>query len=237
MRAREDWPGRSTLSDKLRVHTLSKELGVTSKAIIAKCKSEDVEGVTNHMSTVSAGLAETIREWFSEESHGTAVEKAAPVDLKKVRVKRRTTRKKKAEDQPKPAEAEAAVAVEEKPPEVAELVAEPPPVSVQAPEPPPAVPEAPPVLPLVTEEPTVPEPGEELPPAEPAAAPRRGEQALLSQPLGHPELAQVRSETMVGYDEDVGLRRTCGQDAPDEFVQQRQQTLGLVLVGAKLLGR
>jgi translation initiation factor IF-2 len=82
------------LSDKLRVHTLSKELGVTSKAILAKCESEGVEGVTNHMSTLSAGLAETIREWFSEASAGTAVETSAPVDLEKVRKRRRPVRKK-----------------------------------------------------------------------------------------------------------------------------------------------
>ena len=53
------------MAEKLRVHILSKELGVTSKAILDKCISEGVEGITNHMSTVSAGLAETIREWFS----------------------------------------------------------------------------------------------------------------------------------------------------------------------------
>jgi len=77
------------LADKLRVHTLSKELGVTSKAILDKCKLEGVDGITNHMSTVSAGLAETIREWFSGGTHATAVEEAAPVDLDKVRSRRR----------------------------------------------------------------------------------------------------------------------------------------------------
>jgi len=89
------------LADKLRVHTLSKELGVTSKAILQKCKLEGVEGVTNHMSTVSAGLAETVREWFSAQSQGTAVETAAKVDLEKVRAKRRTTRKRKKEEEKK----------------------------------------------------------------------------------------------------------------------------------------
>ncbi|MBP7936636.1 MAG: translation initiation factor IF-2 [Phycisphaerae bacterium] len=77
------------MADKLRVHTLSKELGVTSKAILDKCKLEGVDGITNHMSTVSAGLAETIREWFSGGTHATAVEEAAPVDLDKVRSRRR----------------------------------------------------------------------------------------------------------------------------------------------------
>ena len=87
------------MSDKLRIHILSKELGVTSKAIIAKCKNEGVEGITNHMSTVSAGLAETIREWFSASAHKTSVETTAPVDLEKVRAKRRTRKKKKKDEQ------------------------------------------------------------------------------------------------------------------------------------------
>ena len=69
------------MTDKLRVHTLSKELNVSSKAILDKCQLEGVEGVTNHMSTLSAGLAETIREWFSTGEHRTAVETAAPVDF------------------------------------------------------------------------------------------------------------------------------------------------------------
>jgi len=96
------------LAEKLRVHMLSKELGVTSKAILDKCSSEGVEGITNHMSTVSAGLAETIREWFSEGAHKTAVEESAPVDLSKVRVRR--PRKKAEAPAPPPAE-EASVAV------------------------------------------------------------------------------------------------------------------------------
>ncbi|MCL2330140.1 MAG: translation initiation factor IF-2 [Phycisphaerae bacterium] len=82
------------MAEKLRIHILSKELGVTSKAIIDKCQAEEVDGITNHMSTVSAGLAETIREWFSDATVKTAVEDQAPVDLEKVRVKR--TRKKAA---------------------------------------------------------------------------------------------------------------------------------------------
>jgi len=92
------------LADKLRVHALSKELGVTSKAILEKCKVEGVEGVTNHMSTVSAGLAETVREWFSAQHQGTAVETAAKVDLAKVRTKRKTTRKRKTKEEKEKAE-------------------------------------------------------------------------------------------------------------------------------------
>ena len=69
------------MAEKLRIHQLAKELNVNSKAILAKCQVEGVE-VKNHMSTVLAGLAATIRDWFSEEVTGAATETAAPVDLK-----------------------------------------------------------------------------------------------------------------------------------------------------------
>jgi translation initiation factor IF-2 len=80
----------------LRVHTLAKELGVSSKDIVAKCQAEDIPDITNHMSAVSVGLSHTIREWFSatEGEESTAVETAAPVDVEKARAKaRKTTRK------------------------------------------------------------------------------------------------------------------------------------------------
>lgn len=80
-----------------RVHLLAKELGVNSKAIIDKCQAEGLD-IKNHMSTISAGLAATIREWFSEGTHATTVETAAPVDLDKVRVKK----KKKKVEEPAP---------------------------------------------------------------------------------------------------------------------------------------
>jgi translation initiation factor IF-2 len=71
-----------------RVHLLAKELDVKSKAIIDKCQAEGLD-IKNHMSTISAGLAATIREWFSEGFHTTAVETTARVDLKKVRAKKK----------------------------------------------------------------------------------------------------------------------------------------------------
>ena len=126
------------MAEKLRVHMLSKDLGVTSKAILTKCKDESVEGVTNHMSTVSAGLAETIRQWFSEDggSH-TAVETAAPVDLKKVRKKTTRKRTKKKEDEKE--EAATATATVEAPPEAEEKPAEPQPAEPDQAEAAPAV--------------------------------------------------------------------------------------------------
>ena len=79
-----------------RVYILAKELGVKSSAIVKKCLDEQLD-VKNHMSTISAGLAATIREWFSEGENITTVEQTKKVDLKKVRVKKRTQKKKDAE--------------------------------------------------------------------------------------------------------------------------------------------
>jgi len=80
-----------------RVYILAKELGVKSKAIVEKCQAEGLD-IKNHMATISAGLAATIREWFSEGEHATTVETAKRVDLKRVRVrkKKRKVSKKKA---------------------------------------------------------------------------------------------------------------------------------------------
>ena len=66
-----------------RVHQIAKELGVTSKDIVKKCDDEGIPSVTNHMSTLSAGLAATIREWFasSESNVATAVQTAALEEL------------------------------------------------------------------------------------------------------------------------------------------------------------
>ena len=80
----------------LRVHTLAKELGVSSKDIIAKCVAEDIPDITNHMSAVSVGLSHTVREWFSvaAEVSSTAVETAAKVDVVKARAKAKKATKK-----------------------------------------------------------------------------------------------------------------------------------------------
>lgn len=68
-----------------RVHQLAKELGVKSTAIVSKCQDEGLD-IKNHMSTLSAGLEATIREWFSAGEHATTVETSDRVDLEKVRV-------------------------------------------------------------------------------------------------------------------------------------------------------
>jgi len=70
-----------------RVYILARELGVKSAAIVKKCQDEGLD-VKNHMSVISAGLAATIREWFSEGENITTVEMSEKVDLEKVRVKK-----------------------------------------------------------------------------------------------------------------------------------------------------
>ncbi len=76
---------------KRRVHHLAKDLEVSSKVIIEKCEAEGIQ-IKNHMHVLSAGLEATIREWFSEGAHKTTVETADRVDLKKVRVRRKSTK-------------------------------------------------------------------------------------------------------------------------------------------------
>ena len=88
-------------STTIRVHQVAKEMGVSSKDIIAKCKDEAIPDISNHMSALSIGLAATVREWFSDSAKATTtVETAAPVDVAKVKkkAKKKTTRKKTANE-------------------------------------------------------------------------------------------------------------------------------------------
>ena len=168
------------MATPLRVHTLAKELGVPSKAIIDKCHAEGIE-LKNHMATISVGLAESIREWFSTGVDVTSVEDTAPVDLTKTK---RPSRKAVARAEPP---AEDAVAVAEMPTaaerETGSAVAEAPPPATApaevtvAPEPPPVVapvaapaPEEPAPPP---EEPAAPAIAAEAPPPPPPAEPVR----------------------------------------------------------------
>ncbi len=97
------------MAEKMRVHLLADELGVSSKDILAKCRAEGLD-IRNHMSTLSAGQTATIREWFSEGAHVTTEEQSDRVDVEKARAKRRakSDRAKSAEH----AAPEGAVAVE-----------------------------------------------------------------------------------------------------------------------------
>ncbi len=84
-----------------RISDIAKELGIASKAIVEKCLAEGIpsDKVKGHMSTVSAGLEATIREWFSNESGAhTAVETLEHVDIEKVKAKAPARSRKKKED-------------------------------------------------------------------------------------------------------------------------------------------
>jgi translation initiation factor IF-2 len=81
----------------LKVFQLAKELGIDSKAIVAKCKAEGVPKIDTHMSPVSAGLALTIREWFAAGEIKTAVETTPHVAAEKIqKAPRKRTSKKSA---------------------------------------------------------------------------------------------------------------------------------------------
>jgi translation initiation factor IF-2 len=79
-----------------RVHQLAKTLGVGSKDIVAKCTSEDIPDITNHMSAISAGLAATISEWFSEDrTTSSAIETSEKVNVSEVKARAKKKTKKK----------------------------------------------------------------------------------------------------------------------------------------------
>ena len=71
---------------KVRVSQLAKELGVQSKDIIARCTTEGLEDVKQPQSTVSAGLAETIREWFAGAAGAAAVAVAEAPEIGRAHV-------------------------------------------------------------------------------------------------------------------------------------------------------
>ena len=49
---------------KVRISQLAKDLGVATKDIISRCETEGIPDVKQPQSTISMGLAMTIREWF-----------------------------------------------------------------------------------------------------------------------------------------------------------------------------
>jgi len=186
-----------------RVFELARQLGVTSKDILGKCRAEGLE-VKNHMAALSAGLEATIHEWFAEmPSGGTAIEVAEHVDVEKARATAKRQRRRKTEAEPAKAEepaapAEAAVeqkAVAEAPSAVAvaEAPAAQPVAEAPAAEAPAAEPEAAPVQPQVPTEAAAEVVAEaqavEAPPAE--AAPLAAEPAPPAKPEIKPAGPQV----------------------------------------------
>ena len=79
----------------LKVFQLAKELGVDSKAIVKKCKDEGIPDIETHMSPVKAGLAATVREWFSSGELKTAIESTTHVEAAKIQgaPRKRTSKK------------------------------------------------------------------------------------------------------------------------------------------------
>lgn len=225
------------MAEKMRVHILAKELNVSSKAIIDKCKAEGIDTVKNHMSTLSAGLHATIREWFSEGQHTTALETAEPIDLSKVRIPKK---RKSASGNADVEHEDGGVATEvlDEPevetPEVAELVE--PPANAVPVEPPAArqpatddarIIESMPAAPASITPPAAP-PGPELPeegvtaggeaPHEP---PPSRKPVVPAGPQNVPAAAKLTGPRVVRYsapDYDTGPRRrpapTVGRDVP-----------------------
>ncbi|MHC4306235.1 MAG: translation initiation factor IF-2 [Planctomycetota bacterium] len=157
----------------IRVFELARELGVTSKDLIAKCEAEGIPKITNHMSTMSLGLAATVREWFGEgqSTVSTAVELAPKVDVVRARAKaKKKVAKKKVADEVAP-EAPAQPPAEAPPvPEVEVPVAPVPPAPVEAP------PAAPPAVTPPAEAPVA-------EPAAPAEAPAPAEPIIPAEPV------------------------------------------------------
>ncbi len=54
---------KTTKKAGIRVNALAQELEVESKDILAKLRSEGLDWAPNHMSTITLGQAETVREW------------------------------------------------------------------------------------------------------------------------------------------------------------------------------
>ncbi len=165
------------MASTLRVHSLAKELGVPSKVLIEKCRSEGIE-LKNHMAAISVGLAESIREWFSTDDDVTSVEVGERVDLDKVRIKRAEKKAKEAERRAaesgaasadEAADTDAEAAAERTQPEVGIAVAEPP---EEAPPETPAAPAAEPEVAAPAEDEQAPTVQPEAPP-EPVETPQR----------------------------------------------------------------
>ncbi|MFM9170129.1 MAG: hypothetical protein ACKOTD_08415, partial [Phycisphaerales bacterium] len=88
----------SKQAQKVRISQLAKDLGVDWKLIKAKCESEGIDQAKTASSTVSIGLAETIREWFGTGGTATAIETAPKIEVPaEAPAAKRPVREKKAE--------------------------------------------------------------------------------------------------------------------------------------------
>ncbi len=236
------------MAKQLRVHTLAKELCVSSKDILEKCRAEGIE-LQSHNSTVSVGLAESIREWFSGGEDVTSVEEAARVDLTKVRKPRKRASSKPADaaatetetaveqaPAPPPESAVASPAPSEapvSPPEVApvEITVAPAPAPAVSPAPPvpvdvPQVPPSPEPIPIAArapDSPVVPEPSP-LPPRgpgiidRPAAPPTPPEPIRPAGPQLVPRPAELKGPRLVRIEAPEPVRIPRPRPVPAEPV-------------------
>ncbi len=87
----------------IRVNQLAKELGVESKAILNRCREEGLgDKVPNHMSVLSIGLAETVREWFGNSGGSAGVQTMAPPDTATKAKTRKPVKKSISSDEEQP---------------------------------------------------------------------------------------------------------------------------------------
>tara|TARA_Y100001933_G_scaffold265279_1_gene339616 strand:- start:29459 stop:32344 length:2886 start_codon:yes stop_codon:yes gene_type:complete len=225
------------LAKAKRVFEVAKELGVTSKAIVEKCKAEGVPDITNHMSVVKIGLVMTIQEWFStgaqdEETAHTAVETAKKVDLKKARRKAAAKPVTPAGDDVDPAGRSVS---EDKPEAVAKarprISEEPKPQAEEAPSPAaePVAPEAPqPVVEQTPVEPSTPEP------------PVEESQPVVSEPTPQPQpepVAADQAEAATESDDEGGPQMNVPRrpDVIKPAGEQLQKPTGAVLKGPRVV--
>jgi translation initiation factor IF-2 len=82
----------------VRVNALAKELGLESKDILNKLKGEGLDWAHNHMSTLTYGQAETVKEWYRSGQLGSTgkageAEEAAPAVTEEESPAKKTARK------------------------------------------------------------------------------------------------------------------------------------------------
>ncbi len=107
-----------------RIFELARELGVKSKDVLEKLRAEGVD-IKNHMSSVSAGLEATIREWFSVDGGAhTAVETTEHIDVEEARKRAEKSRRKTKKQQEDEAVAKAKAQAEAQAAEEAEKAPE-----------------------------------------------------------------------------------------------------------------
>ncbi|MBN1553845.1 MAG: translation initiation factor IF-2 [Phycisphaerae bacterium] len=191
-----------------RVFELARELGVRSKDVLDKCRAEGIE-LKNHMASLSAGLEETIRDWFSDSGAHTAVETAAHVDLEEARKKAKKSRRR---SKPKETPEEPAAETPEEKPQGAEPSAAP--AAEPAKEPPAEAPEEKPAP--EAPQPVSESPKENEPPDKPKAKkPKKEKPVAPAGPQVVPKPAQLKGPRVVRVEEpDYAPRPQPRQSTP-----------------------